>query len=122
MAEPVRPSARELAEKLGLAAVGAVALTAGRADALADELAERGGMTRDEARSLIEDAMTRWRGDATRLTERAGENLQSIFTQLGLVTRDEYEELELRIAQLEHRLRLLEQPPKEPGQQGAARG
>ena len=122
MAEPVRPSARELAEKLGLAAVGAVALTAGRADALADELAERGGMTRDEARSLIEDAMTRWRGDATRLTERAGENLQSIFTQLGLVMRDEYEELELRVAQLEHRLRLLEQAPKEPGPPAAARG
>jgi len=122
MAEPVRPSARELAEKLGLAAVGAVALTAGRADALADELAERGGMTRDEARSLIEDAMTRWRGDATRLTERAGENLQGIFTQLGLVTRDEYEELELRVAQLEHRLRLLEQARKEPSPPAAARG
>ena len=69
----------------------------------------------DEARQTIEEAMTRWRGDATRLTERAGTSLQSVFDQLGLVSRDAYEELELRVAQLEHRLRLaesrLESPP-----------
>jgi BMFP domain-containing protein YqiC len=32
--------------------------------------------------------------------------------ELGLVTRNEWEELELRIAQVEHRLRLVETPPK----------
>jgi polyhydroxyalkanoate synthesis regulator phasin len=99
---------RELLERIALAAVGAVALTADRAEALADELADRGGMRRDEARQLVEDSMTRWRGDATRVTERAGETLQSLFIQLGLVTREEFEELELRLAQVEHRLRLLE--------------
>jgi polyhydroxyalkanoate synthesis regulator phasin len=99
---------RELLERLALAAVGAVALTGERAEALAEELAERGGMRRDEARQLVEDSMTRWRGDATRVTERAGETLQSLFIQLGLVTRQEFEELELRLAQVEHRLRLLE--------------
>jgi len=107
MVEPDR-SPRELAERLGLAAVGAVALTAERIDELAGELAERGGMRRDEARQLIEDAAARWRGDATRLTARAGQGLQGLYAQLGLVTRDEFEEVELRLAQLEHRLRLLE--------------
>ena len=104
---------RELLERIALAAGGAVALTAERAESLADELAERGGMRRDEARQVVEDAMTRWRGDATRVAERAGETLHGLFTQVGLVTRDEYEELELRLAQVEHRLRLLEddRPP-----------
>jgi polyhydroxyalkanoate synthesis regulator phasin len=97
-------------ERLALAAVGAVALTAERADALAEELVERGGMSRDEARSLVEDVLARWRGDAGRLGERAGEGLQGVFERLGLVMRGEYEELELRVAQLEHRLRLLEEP------------
>ncbi|HEU0305188.1 MAG TPA: hypothetical protein VFR32_11475, partial [Gaiellaceae bacterium] len=113
MEDPAR-SPRELAERLGLAAVGAVALTAERIDELAAELAERGGMRRDEVRQLIEDAATRWRGDATRFTERAGQGLQGIFAQLGLVGRDELEELELRLAQLEHRLRLLEPAPEHP--------
>ena len=31
---------------------------------------------------------------------------------LGLVTRDEWDELELRVAQLEHRLRLVESRPR----------
>ena len=101
-------SARDVVERLALAAVGVVALTANRIESLADELADRGGMTRDEARSMLEDAVTRWRGDATRVTERAGDSLHTVFGQLGLVTHDEFDELELRVAQLEHRLRLVE--------------
>jgi polyhydroxyalkanoate synthesis regulator phasin len=104
MAEP----ARDLLERLALAALGAVVLTAERIDELAGELSDRGGMGRDEARQLLEDARARWRGDATRIGERAGEGLHDVFAKLGLVTRDELDELELRVAQLEHRLRLLE--------------
>jgi polyhydroxyalkanoate synthesis regulator phasin len=103
---------RETAERLGLAAIGAVALTADRVEELADELAERGGMRRDEARSAIEELMTRWRGDAVRVGERAGAGLEGLFQQFGLVTRADFEELELRVAQLEHRVRLLEGGPR----------
>jgi polyhydroxyalkanoate synthesis regulator phasin len=103
---------RETAERLGLAAVGAVSLTAERAEELAEELAERGGMRRDEARSAIEELMGRWRGDAVRVGERAGAGLEGLFQQLGLVTLADFEELELRVAQLEHRLRLLEGGPR----------
>jgi polyhydroxyalkanoate synthesis regulator phasin len=97
---------------LFLALVGAVALTAERADELADELAERGGMRRDDVRSWIEEATTRWHGDAVRVGERAGASLQGALRELGLVTRDEWEELELRLAQVEHRVRLLESRPR----------
>ena len=61
MAEPAE--LREIAEKLVLAGVGAVALTAERADALAEELSARGGIGREEARSLIEEAVGRWRNE-----------------------------------------------------------
>jgi len=108
MVEPGSSSFRDVIEKLALAGVGVVALTAERADALADELARRGGMTREEARRVIEDQTARWRGEASRVGDRAGTTFQALFHELGLVTRDEYSELELRVAQLEHRLRLLE--------------
>jgi polyhydroxyalkanoate synthesis regulator phasin len=109
MDEPVR--------RLALALIGAVALTAERADELADSLAERGGLRRDEVRAWIEDARTRWRGDAVRVTERAGATLHGALRELGLVTRDEWDELELRTAQLEHRLRLLESRVGDSGRQ-----
>jgi polyhydroxyalkanoate synthesis regulator phasin len=108
-------------ERMGLAALGAVALTAERADALADELAAKGDMRREEARELIEQATRRWRGEAVRMGEKAGAGLEGVFHQLGLVTRADFDELELRVAQLEHRLRLLEEIPKDTLQQTAAR-
>jgi polyhydroxyalkanoate synthesis regulator phasin len=101
-------AARDLLERLALAGVGAVVLTAERVDELTNELVERGGMRREEARQLLEDSVTRWRDDSARLVERAGGNMQSLFRSVGLFTRDDYEELELRVAQLEHRLRLVE--------------
>jgi polyhydroxyalkanoate synthesis regulator phasin len=112
MAEPGSSSSlRDLVEKLALAGVGAVALTAERTDALADELSRRGSISREDARRVIEEQSARWRGEASRVGERAGVSLQGVFRELGLVTRDEYTELELRVAQLEHRLRLLENQP-----------
>jgi polyhydroxyalkanoate synthesis regulator phasin len=111
MAEPDN-SALDSLERLALAAVGALALTAERADQLVDELADRGGLRRDEARALVEDMRARWRGDALRFSERVATQMNSALREMGLVTRDEYEELELRVAQLEHRLSLLERKPR----------
>ena len=102
---------RDLAERLVLAAFGALALTAERAERVADELADVGGVRRDEARAAVDELATRWRGDALRLSERTRVSLEGLFRELGLVTREEWDELELRVAQLEHRLRLVEEPP-----------
>jgi polyhydroxyalkanoate synthesis regulator phasin len=99
----------ERIRELALAAVGAVALTAERADDLAESLAARGGLTKEDVRGWIDDASVRWRGDAVRLSERAGVTLHGVLHELGLVTRDDWDDLELRIAQLEHRLKLIEQ-------------
>jgi polyhydroxyalkanoate synthesis regulator phasin len=120
MAEPdsTGGSLRELAERALLAGVGAVALTRERVEDLAEELGRRGNLTGGEARQVVEDVVGRWRGDAGRVGERAGTSLSTLFRELGLVTRREYDELELRLAQLEHRLRLLETPrpgPPDPG-------
>lgn len=62
----------------------------------------------DELRSLFDDASSRWRGDAVRVGEGSKRRLQDLAREVGLVTREEWDELELRVAQLEHRLRLLE--------------
>jgi len=101
-------SLREAAEELFLAGVGVVALTKDRTEELVDELAGRGKVSRDEARDLVEEIVARWRGEAVRVSERAGSKFSGLFKELGLVTRTDYDELELRLAQLEHRLRLLE--------------
>ena len=59
---------------------------------------------------LADELGALWRGDS-RVADRAAARLATVFHGLGLVTREELDEAELRIAQLEHRLRLLENPP-----------
>jgi BMFP domain-containing protein YqiC len=66
----------------------------------------------DDARSVVEDFANRWRGDAVRVGESTRRRLNELARELGLVTREEWDELELRVAQVEHRLRLLEDNPK----------
>jgi polyhydroxyalkanoate synthesis regulator phasin len=77
-------------------------------DRIASELASAGNIRLDEARSIVDQLAHRWRGDVVRASERLGHAADGVFHELGLVTRDDLLELELRVAQLEHRLRLLE--------------
>jgi len=60
---------------------------------------------------LVVELPGRLRGSRARLSEQALGALRALADELNLVTRDELDELELRVAQLEHRLRLLEQSP-----------
>jgi polyhydroxyalkanoate synthesis regulator phasin len=64
---------------------------------------------------LVAELPGRVRGTRGRFSESALSALRAIADELNLVTRDELDELELRVAQLEHRLQLLEQgPPRLP--------
>jgi polyhydroxyalkanoate synthesis regulator phasin len=61
---------------------------------------------------LLGELPARARGLGARLGEGGQDALRTLARELGLVTREEYDELELRVAQLEHRLRLLENEPR----------
>lgn len=64
----------------------------------------------DAVEDLLAELPGRVRGSRSRLSAQARAALRALVDELDLVTRDELEELELRVAQLEHRLRLLEGP------------
>jgi polyhydroxyalkanoate synthesis regulator phasin len=106
MAEPANE--RGPLETLGLAGVGAIALVAQHADELAAEIGTRLGVERDEVRSAISDVLDSWRREASRLGESAGNTAARAASELGTASREAVSDLELRVAQLEHRLRLLE--------------
>ena len=95
-------------EQLLLAGVGWASLTVEAADDVADDLARRVGIERDEMRGAVRDAVASWRAEAKRLGSLPSEASEKAFQRLGLVRREEAEDLALRVAQLEHRVRLLE--------------
>jgi BMFP domain-containing protein YqiC len=58
---------------------------------------------------LLTELSARLRGGRSKLSGQAHSVAHSVVDELQLVTRDDLDEVELRVAQLEHRLRLLEQ-------------
>jgi polyhydroxyalkanoate synthesis regulator phasin len=122
MAEPADPgpigSLRDLADRL---LPGGGATARGRVEATLDELVERGELTRSGADELLGELRTASAGTGHRLGDRAAGALGSLADQLGLVKERRVEELELRVAQLEHRLRLLERVTDRPGGDEPAR-
>ena len=59
-------------------------------------------------RQLVEELAAQLRTGVDKLAELPQETGERLVRELGLVRREEIESLELRLAQLEHRLKLLE--------------
>jgi polyhydroxyalkanoate synthesis regulator phasin len=77
-------------------------------------MAERGS-TRlfiDAVEELLAELPSRARGSKEKFSEQAMGALRSLVAELDFVPRDDFDELELRVAQLEHRLKLLEDAPR----------
>jgi polyhydroxyalkanoate synthesis regulator phasin len=60
------------------------------------------------ARNVLEGFAVWAREETSRVGDLTRENVSALLRELGFVTQSEFEELELRVAQLEHRIRLLE--------------
>jgi len=91
-----------------LAGLGWASLTAEAADDLADDLSRLVGLDRDELRTAVRDTFASWRRDAEHAGLKREELIARLIVKLRLVQREEVNDLALRVAQLEHRLKLLE--------------
>jgi len=106
MAEPASP--RGPLETLGLAGIGALALALERLDELGEELGERLRVDGGDVRGALADVLGSWQREAQRLGESTGDAASRLAREVGVASSERLEELELRVAQLEHRLKLLE--------------
>jgi len=97
-------------EQLILAGLGWLSLTAEAADDIAEDLARRVGVEPAKMREAVRSTFASWRRDAERVAAIPSEATEAAYKRLGLVRREEADDLALRLAQLEHRVRLLEKP------------
>ena len=103
-----RRASRGPLETLALAGLGAAALATERVDELANEVGARLGVDPDEVRQAVGDVLASWRREARRMGESSSDAAARLAGELGVASRETVDELELRVAQLEHRLQLLE--------------
>jgi polyhydroxyalkanoate synthesis regulator phasin len=100
-------------QQLLLAGLGWASESVENADAIADDLAHRLGIDRDRVRTALRDTLSSWKREAERLGAQGDQVSDRALGRLGLARREALEDLELRVAQLEHRLGLLEREADE---------
>lgn len=108
------PTVRESAEQAVLISIGAASLTRERAEAAVAELVRKGQMGSEEGAAVVERLLARVRGDAASASGLLGRmegGVQGLLRELGVVSRSELEDVQLRLMELEHRIKLLEGPP-----------
>lgn len=94
-----------------LMSVGAAALTRERAEAAVAELVRRGQMSTEEGRAALEGLLVRAKGegvDPRGLVDKLPSGVQDALRDVGVVTRSDLEDIQLKLAELDHRLRLVE--------------
>jgi polyhydroxyalkanoate synthesis regulator phasin len=91
-----------------LAGIGLATTSVETMEELADDLARRVGVERDAMRQAVRDTVASWRAELEGVGIRRDEAMERALGRAGLARREEVEDLALRVAQLEHRLRLLE--------------
>jgi polyhydroxyalkanoate synthesis regulator phasin len=97
-----------LFERSFLMALGAAMLARDAAGDVADELVKKGEETTEESRRLVNETVAQARESTRTLRDRFDESLERSLKEMGLVKKQQLEELELKMAQLEHRIALLE--------------
>jgi len=103
---------REAVEQAIFVAVGAAALTRERAEAIVSDLVRRGQLGEDEGRITVDRLMERARdasGGASGLVGKIEGGVQGVLREFGIAQRDDLAEVDQRISDLEHRIRLLEE-------------
>ena len=91
-----------------LAGIGLATTSVEALEQISDDLARRVGVERDAMRDAVSDTVASWRSELERVGARRDEAMERALAKAGLARREEVEDLALRVAQLEHRLRLLE--------------
>ncbi len=103
-------------------AVGAAAIALEAIEALAEELLRRGEASTGDGRRLLEEMVERARGEARSLKDGLDGSVRRTLDEMSLPTREKFSDLELRLAQLEHRVKLLEEQADAGAEGDAAAG
>ena len=94
----------ELFEKMMVSGLGALALSKNKAEELLTELRDKYRLSEDEGKALMEKLQAMAQQGKDNLAEIAENEVKKAIRAAGMVTREEHDLLEKRVADLERRL------------------
>lgn len=105
-------SVRDGIEQAVLVSIGAAAITRERAEAAVADLVRKGQIGGDEGKKVVDRLMENVRagaeGTGSGIVSKVESGVRGVLHEVGIATRSETEDLDLRLAELEHRIGLLE--------------
>lgn len=93
----------ELLEKVIMTTIGVAAITQKKAEELAQEMKERYKLSEEEGKHLVERLQSIACENRKKVMELAESEVKKTVDRLGLVTRDEFNRLIMRVQELESR-------------------
>lgn len=102
----------EMLEKAFLTGLGAIALSQKKAEEVLTDLKDKYKMSEEEGKAFLEKVQGIAKEGRARIEEMAEAEVKKAMERMGMVSRDEFERLQRRVAQLENRL--TEPEPGEP--------
>ena len=93
----------ELLEKAFLSGLGAVALSQKMAEDLVKDLKERFKLSEEEGKAFLDKMQTMAKESRQKISELAEQEVKKVIERIGLVTREDYETVLKRVAELEKR-------------------
>jgi len=91
----------ELLEKAALTALGAASLTQKKGEELVQEFKARYKMSEEEGRAFLEKIQDIARAGRERTSEMAETEVKRVMERIGMVPREEFDQLERRVKALE---------------------
>ena len=93
----------EMLEKAVMTTIGVAAITQKKAEELAAEMKERFKLSEDEGKNLVDRIQTIATESREKVREMAEVEVQKVVDRLGLVSREEFDRLAMRVQELESR-------------------
>jgi polyhydroxyalkanoate synthesis regulator phasin len=90
----------EAVRKVLLAGVGAVSLTVEAIEDLVEKLVERGELTEEEGRKLINDVWSKRKKDAKKAEEEVNRRVDELMARFDIPTKAEFEDLSAQISEV----------------------
>ena len=93
----------EMLEKAVMTTIGVAAITQKKAEELAAEMKERFKLSEDEGKNLVDRIQAIATESRDKVREMAEAEVQKVVERLGLVSREEFDRLAMRVQELESR-------------------
>lgn len=97
-----------LFERSILLSIGLAAVAKELVDSMTEEMVKRGEATAEEGRKAFDEAVDKTREEARTMRGRFDATIQRGYRDMGVATSEQMDEIQLKLAQLEHRLSLVE--------------